>query len=176
MKFAQVGYGTYAKHGEDDQKLYTYLVEDGVRTGDDLIVSVHHYKNQKIFGTTGHISKGGLGRQMPVVEKSNGEALKKEDLEQGYTLKDLGVKKEIGSTSAYAGLNVEDPNKRRMEAIGKAVSLETKRVLDIGKTPELSGGEKTQMSVDYLTKKMSKQYEPYSSYMSREEQSRNGGK
>jgi len=52
-KFAQVGYGSQGQGAGQDGDGYTYLVNDNVRTGDTISPAVRHYKNGKIFGTTG---------------------------------------------------------------------------------------------------------------------------
>lgn len=54
MKFAQVGYGHDGRGGEKKGG-YTYLVNDNVRTGDNLTPVVKHAGNGNVFVTVGKV-------------------------------------------------------------------------------------------------------------------------
>lgn len=172
MKFAQVRYGTIENHEGEDSRTYTYLVEDTTRTGDNLMVSVRHAGDKSLFTTTGHLppkeNGGGITKQMPEIETKDGKPLTKDDLQEGFKAKELGVKK--GWTGGiYKGLTTESPNKATMEARGRALEVAYKRLTDKGESPLVSKGEKTTMALEYVTSQEQggKPYEPYENMMKR---------
>lgn len=179
MKFAQVRYGTFQKHDGEESKTYTYIVDDTVRTGDNITVSVIHAGEKKtLFATTGHLppkeNGGGTSKQMPRIETEDGRVLSKDDFQEGFTAKQLGVKKQFGKSSIYKGIDTEKPNEASLELRGKAIEVAYKSLIDQGKNPPVSEGEKTAMAIDYVSQKeQGRKYEPYASYMKREAESRN---
>lgn len=96
-KFAKVTYGT---HG--DTGLYTYVVNDNIRTGDYMQPSVKHYKSGKIFATTAIVqqtaketSKAGQNMKQELQSKGR-EAV------NAYTGKELGIQPERGEGGRFA--------------------------------------------------------------------------
>lgn len=89
MKFAQVGYGHDGRATGEDGIGYTYLVNDTVRKGDTIYPSVKHWKNGKIFSTTG----------MAVATAKRIETFKGEDSDYSEQIRDavdsIGGEKEV---------------------------------------------------------------------------------
>jgi hypothetical protein len=98
-KFAQITYGT---HG--DTPLYTYVVNDNVRTGDYIQPSVRHYISGKIFGTTGIVqnayketsTKGMETKQKAEQNSKNGE------IANAYTGKEAGAVRQKDAKGQFA--------------------------------------------------------------------------
>jgi len=88
-KIAQVTYGT---HG--DTRTYTYIVNDNVRSGDYLRLSVKHAKSGTVFDTTA------IAQKLSTETSKNGQAIKQDlnkngvELANAYTGKELGVQRQ----------------------------------------------------------------------------------
>lgn len=87
MKFANVTYGT---HGDTD--LYTYLVNDNVRSGDFINPSVKHPISGKIYGTTAII------QDITKDTSIRGRELKQKLDEKGVNVEKAFTGKEVGAT------------------------------------------------------------------------------
>ena len=121
MKFVDVTYGT-----KGDTGLYTYAVNNSVRVGDILQVSVKHYKNGRIFGTTAITQKTAsentaVGQEMKQQAQENS---KDRQVAKVETARDLGIGRtrmpsgQFGYEGAGSGRGVKegdryvaDPNK-----------------------------------------------------------------
>lgn len=94
MKFAQVGYGSQGQGKGKTENGYTYIVNDNVKVGTVLQPSVIHYKNGKIFATTGIVvgTENSLSTQ-------KGQKVRRELFDNGKTVSDLAealTGKELG--------------------------------------------------------------------------------
>ena len=150
MKFVDVTYGT-----KGDTGLYTYAVNNSVRVGDILQVSVRHYKNGRIFGTTAITQKTGSqnsvqGQEMKQQAQENArggqiaEALTSKDLGIGRTRTAQGryAYEGVGKTVKDGDRYVTDPNQEfvrtnRIQAVRGAniLSRQAQTAAEISKTP-----------------------------------------
>lgn len=121
MKFVDVTYGT-----KGDTERYTYAVNNSVRVGDILQVSVKHHTSKKIFGTTA-IAQKTASENTAVGQEMKQKA--EEDSEDGQvakveTSRDLGIGRTRTSKGQFAyegsgagraikedGRYIADPNK-----------------------------------------------------------------
>lgn len=150
MKFVDVTYGT-----KGDTGLYTYAVNNSVRVGDILQVSVRHYKNGKIFGTTAIAQKTGSqnsvqGQEMKQQAQENArdgqiaEALTSKDLGMGRTRTAQGrfAYEGVGKTAKDEDRYAADPNQEfvrtnRIQTVRGAniLSRQAQTAAEISKTP-----------------------------------------
>lgn len=145
MKFVDVSYGTQGK-GE----LYTYAVNDSVRVGDILQVSVKHYRNGKIFGTTAVTqstaketsAKGQEMKQNAQENSRNGE------IATAQTARELGIQRtrlqsgQYGYEGAGAGRGVKNEEGRYQAEEGKPF-VRTSRIQQVRGANILSRQQQT---------------------------------
>lgn len=95
-KFADVTYGT-----KGDTSLYTYIVNDNVRTGDFLQPSVKHYSSGKIFGTTAIVQSTAKETSVKGMAMKQASESNSAEPVNAYTGKELGVKAQRGEGGKF---------------------------------------------------------------------------
>ena len=102
-KFANCGYGSEGQGIGKSEGGYTYVVNNNVRTGQTLQLSVKHAKSQRIFGTTGKVLSTAKDTSVKGQEvKRELEEKEVKEVANAYTGKELGATRERGASGKFS--------------------------------------------------------------------------
>jgi len=150
-KFAQVGYGSQGQGAGQDGDGYTYLVNDNVRTGDTISPAVRHYRNGKIFGTTGVVLSQTKMTTQKAQELKEEVKAKNTNVQEVLTGKQLGIGRTTDPTTGKFIKDKSTHNEKGEYIVGKreeTVRGANIRYMEQSTGNDISQGEATQKAIE----------------------------